>query len=149
MEEERLQKIISSPLFEYPTIEEAIVISKGFKVPLHPEYIFYWKLVSSDDIILLLQWLKEGKIKKDEKGIKKIIIPYYQSKELHNKGKKILEFLGIPHSVINKENIVLEKKEAIALALSFNLEDQSDLEKLQLSIAEEREGLELINKISP
>ncbi|MEK6939395.1 MAG: DNA polymerase II large subunit [Nanoarchaeota archaeon] len=149
LEEERLQKLLSSPLFEFPTLEEGIAISNLLKVPLHPEYIFYWKLISADDTVLLLEWLKEGKLKKDEKGMKKIIIPYYQNQELHKKGKKILEFLGVPHSVINKENIVLERKEAIALALCFNFEDQAELEKLELSISEEKDGLEIINKICP
>ncbi|MDP3697975.1 MAG: DNA polymerase II large subunit [Nanoarchaeota archaeon] len=149
MEETLLQKYISSPLFETPSFDEALAISTILTVPLHPEYTYYWKLVSPEDIILLLQWLKEGKIKKEEKGIKKIILPYYQSQELHRKGKKILEFTGIPHSVINKENIVLERKEAAALALSFNILDQADLEKKEISLSQEKDGLELINKISP
>ncbi len=149
LEEERLQRLLSSPLFEFPTIEEGIAISNLLKVPLHPEYIFYWKLISADDIVTLLKWLKEGKLKKDEKGIKKIIIPYYQNHELHKKGKKIFEFLGVPHSVINKENIVLERKEAIALALCFNIKDQVELEELGLFVSQEKDGLELISKICP
>ena len=149
LEQERLQKILSSPLLEYPTIEEAITLSNILKVPLHPEYVFYWKLVSAEDVITLLQWLKEGKIKKDEKGIKKIIIPYYQNQEVHSKGKKILEFLGVPQQAVNKENIVLDRKEAIALALCFNVEDQAGLEKIHWSVSDEKDGLELISKICP
>ncbi|MDO8510866.1 MAG: DNA polymerase II large subunit [Nanoarchaeota archaeon] len=148
IEEERLQKILSSPLFEFPTIEEAVAISSILKVPLHPEYTFYWKLVSPADVVLLLQWLKQGKIKKDEKEIKKIIAPYYQNQELHKKGKKILEFLGVPHSVVNKENIVLEREEAMVLALCFNIDDQASLEKVECSISQEKDGLELVNRIS-
>src|SRR3989344_1688748 len=149
IEEEQLQKYLSSPLFDIPTIEEATAISTILNLPLHPEYTFYWKLVSAEDILLLLQWLKQGKIKKDEKGIKKIITPYYQNQELHRKGKKILEFLGVPHNVINKENIVLERKEAFALSLCFNIDDQAELEKLECSSSQEKDGLELISKISP
>ena len=148
LEEERLQKLLAAPLFEFPTVDEAIVISSLLKVPLHPEYTFYWKLASADDISSLLQWLKQGKVKKDEKGIKKIIIPYYQNQELHRKGKKIIEFLGIPHGVINKENIVLERKEAIALALCLNFDDQIGLEKKEMLLSGEKDGLEVLNKIS-
>jgi len=149
IEETLLQKYVSSPLFDFPSFEEALAISKTLAVPLHPEYTYYWKLVSAEDIILLLQWLKEGKIKKEEKGIKKIILPYYQNQELHRKGKKILEHTGIPHNVINKENIVLERKEAATLTLSYNILDQADLEKKEISLSQEKDGLELINKISP
>ncbi len=148
VEEEHLQKIISSPLYEFPTVEEAIALSRNLGIPLHPEYTFYWKLISSEDVLTLWQWLKQGKIKKDENGIKKIITPYYQNQELHRKGKKIIEFLGIPHSVVNKENIVLEREEAIVLALCFNINDQADVENAELSLSQEKDGLELINKIS-
>lgn len=146
--EERLQKILSSPLFEFPTIEEAIAISSILKVSLHPEYTFYWKLITPEEVLILLQWLKQGKIKKDEKVIKKIIIPYYQNQDLHRKGKKILEFLGVSHSVVNKENIVLEREEAIALALCFNIDDQVSLEKAECLFSQEKDGLELVNEIS-
>lgn len=148
IEEERLQKILSSALFEFPTIEEAIVISKFLGVPLHPEYSFYWKLIGPEEVIILLQWLKQGKIKRDEKEIKKIIMPYYQNQGLHKKGKKILEFIGVPHSVVNKENIVLEQEEAAALALCLNINDQASLEKAEYSVSDEKDGLELVNKIS-
>lgn len=148
LEEERLQKLLTAPLFEFPTVDEAINISLLLKVPLHPEYTFYWKLASAEDISLLLQWLKQGKVKKDEKGIKKIIVPYYQNQELHCKGKKIIEFLGISHSVINKENIVLDRKEAIALAYCLNFNDQTSLEKKEILLSGEKDGLEVLNKMS-
>ena len=149
MSEERLQKLISSPLFEVPDFEEALSMSKLLSVPLHPDYTLYWKLVSAEDVSLLLQWLKQGKIKKDEKGVKKIIIPYYLNQELHGKGKKIMEFLGLSHSVINKENIVLDRKETALLALCFDFDDQVSLEKKEIFLVQEKDGLELINKISP
>jgi len=146
--EERLHKLISSPLFEYSTIEEAIAISTILQVPLHPEYTFYWKLISAEDVLLLLQWLKQGRVKKDEKGIKKMIMPYYENQELHRKGKKVLEFMGVPHSVVNKENIVFERREAATLSLCYHFNDQAELEKIEYSLSQEKDGLELINKIS-
>ncbi len=149
MEEERLQKIMSSPLFEFPSIEEAIAISRILKIPLHPEHTFYWKLVSPEDVIVLLHWLKQGKIKKEGQAVKKIILPYYQNQELHCKGKKILEFIGASHSVVNKENIVFEREEAVALALCFGIDDQLSLEKAEIYVSQEKDGLELINKICP
>ncbi len=152
IELERLEKILSSPLFEFPSFEESLSMSSNLSIPLHPEYTFYWKLVSAEDVLTLLRWLKQGKVKKDEKGIKKIIAPYYQNQEIHHKGKKILEFLGVPHSVINKENIIFERKESSALAICFNFDDQAGLEKIEFSLSQEnqeKDGLELISKISP
>ncbi len=148
MEEPRLQKLLSSPLLEIPYLEEALSLSSTLTVPLHPEYTYYWKLISPEDLLLLIQWLQQGKVKSDETGIKKIIIPYYHTQELHHKGKKVLEFLGVPHSVINKENIVLERKEAVILGICLNFDDQSSLEKIKLTVTTEKEALEVINKIS-
>ena len=42
----RLENLLSAPLSEFPSWEEAISISKNLCVPLHPDYTFYWKLVS-------------------------------------------------------------------------------------------------------
>ncbi len=145
--EKFLIDLISSPLFNNPSWKEALIISKRLNVPLHPEYLFYWDLISGKELLSLKEWLQEGKVKIDEEGIKKIILPYYCSHEKHHKAKKILEKLGATHQVINKENIVLKRKEAKIFAFCFDFKDQKGLEKINLNSEklEEKSGLEIIN----
>ena len=65
----RIDELVNQPLSQFPTWEEAVNLSEKLKVPLHPEYTYYWKLVSGKDLLVLREYLTEGKIKFDEKGI--------------------------------------------------------------------------------
>jgi DNA polymerase II large subunit len=143
----RIKELSEEPLQKYPSFSEAILISEKLKIPLHPEYTFYWKLVGSKNVGFLRNWLKQGKVKKDPKGITKIVLPYSLNSELQKKGKRILELIGCPHIVVNKENVVLEEQEAKILGLSLNFEDQESLEKRDYSSleTEKKDGLEFIN----
>jgi len=147
IEEKELREIIEKPLEYQPRWKEITTLSKELKIPLHPDYTFYWKLISGSEVLTLREWLQEGKIKIDEKGIKKIILPLYKDQETHQRSKKILEELGAPHKVIGKENIVLERKEANILALCFNFSNQKELQenKLASKDGENKDGLETIN----
>jgi len=150
IEEKRIMALIERPLFIIPTWSESLKISKKLNVPLHPEYIFYWKLVSGENLLSLMNWLHDGKIKIDEEGIKKIILPYYSDNELHQKSKMILDQLGVTHQIINKENLVLQRKEARIFAFCFDFKDQKGLENINLtpeSVAN-KDGLEVINFLS-
>ena len=59
--------------------------------------------------------------------------------------------MGVPHETINKENIILQRKEAIILGCSFGFIDQSSLEKINVSSEEVvgKDGLEVISSLSP
>src|SRR3989338_9800558 len=78
----RLKELLEFPLISAPNFTEAQIISEVFAVPLHPDYIFYWKLISGKEFLSLLELLNKVKIKIDEKGIKKIILPFYSKIEL-------------------------------------------------------------------
>ncbi len=127
----RLHQLKKDYFFSCPSWEETLSLSKVLKVPLHPEYTFYWNLVPVSDLLALLHWLREGKVKRDEKGISKIILPYYSSSS-HTHAKRILELLGVSHQVVSKENIVLERKEANIVAFSFGFSNQQELEALSV-----------------
>ena len=150
---ERLKLLIEKPLFNTPTFAETIFISKNLNVPLHSEYTFYWKLISGKDLFLLFKYLQEGKVKRDEDSISKIILPYYKKNENHILGKKILDRLGVAHSIINNESIVLLRKEASIFGLCFGFSSQLELEKIILPFNSEEisssNGLDIINTISP
>lgn len=145
----RLHELMLHPLSAFPGWEEAVAIGEKLKVSLHPEYTFFWRLVSASDLKLLIDWFKEGKIKLEEENIK-IFLQYFNKNELHLKAKRVLELLGVPHKLINKENLVIDKKESTALAYSLGFKDAESLKSLNL--AEEtvsgKNGLELVSLLS-
>ncbi len=150
-ESARLDQLLQDYFFSYPSFEEAVSLSQALHLPLHPEYTFYWKGLSRDEFIDLSAWFLEAKIKKDEGGIAKIILPLFAAVDSHHRGKKALEHAGIPHKVINKENVVIEKKEAQSLCFCLGIEGQEGIEKIMASIPTlpGREGLELVQAFSP
>ncbi len=128
---------IFETLFEDPINEEisaknAINISKKLKIPLHPFYTYYWDDISIEDFKKLYDWLSKGNIQK-ESEVNKIILKIKDE-------KKILEFIGMPHLVVNNEFIVIEKQHAQAL-----LGTLSNFEK---KLEDHKSTLELINSIS-
>lgn len=143
---ERLKDLLTNYLTSFPTLEESRFLSKTFSVPLHPEYTFYWKLISAEEVLFLLKYLREGKIKFDEKGIFKMILSYFpKENSLHKKAKNILDRLGIPHLVVNKDNLVIEKNEIQTLCLLFDFKNPEELEKYFSLNIQNKNGLEFIN----
>ncbi|MBI2146542.1 DNA polymerase II large subunit, partial [Candidatus Woesearchaeota archaeon] len=143
---ERWQELTHNAFTSIPTWDEALSISRNLAVPLHPSYVFYWKLVKGEELLQFTQWLSEGKFKHDEKGITKLILPYYRNNAVHEAGKEVLHKLGVSHVVINKENIVLEQKEAVIIAFHFGTEEK-DI-GLSLERVQGKNGLEVINSLS-
>jgi DNA polymerase II large subunit len=149
IEKERLKSLLEDYFYTYPTFEEAVNISKELNIPFHPYYTFYWKLISSNSFLTFFNWLKEGKIKRDLKGVSKIILPYSEKNILYSEGKKVLDEAGIAHLIVNKDNLVIQEKEAKCLALHLNIFTQEQL--LNVSFDGRGEGqtaLDIINEVS-
>ena len=106
-------------------------------------------MIPGQNLQYLVDWLKEGKIKIDSDGIKKIILPYY-AQESHRLGKETLDHLGVPHQIVNKESVVLERKEANILAFSLQFQDQKSMENITIppEIAS-KDSLTIINTLCP
>ena len=81
-------KILENPLLNIPSIEKAIELSKKFKIPLHPSYIFYWNELTSSNLIFFLEHLKKNLLLED----KKLCIIS------NTKFKKYLELIGCEHN---------------------------------------------------
>lgn len=143
---ERLKKLIDSPLLEKITLDEAITISRFYGVALHPSFTFYFSLMDKENIILLLSWLSEGKIKKDNGKVHKIILPHYSDKEKHSNAKKVLEKIGLPHKVINKESVVIEGVTARSISICFGLEKHPPLDGTVLT-ENIQTGLDFVNSV--
>ncbi len=77
-----------------PSLDEALKISLDFKIPLYPQFLYFWDQISPSELSKILQ----------PKKINKSSIEYPLDV------KKILEKLGVPHK--QKDSIILEENEA-------------------------------------
>lgn len=97
-------------------LDRAISLSTSYNIPLHPGYIFYWREISYDELVALIDWISHGMINK------KILLPYNKTeKERFHKGKRALEILGVAHSV-SVEHVIIEGDTAEAFLVNFGLE---------------------------
>ncbi len=127
--QDHILSFTKDPFFSIPTFDEAMNLCQLLNIPLHPEYTFYWRLISSEKLTFFLKWFCEGKMKFLGKDLHKIVLPYFETNSLHQQAKRVLELLGVPHELIAKENVVISQKEAQILTSCFNLKTQQDLEK--------------------
>lgn len=89
----RLRKIIEEPLLVKPTEEEALTLSKFLSVPLHPKYTYFWENVSTEEILILQEWLRQD-LDNWKGGRLQISLP-------NSVPKKILEKACVPHKLEN------------------------------------------------
>ena len=118
-------------LIRIPTIDEAIKISLDFQIPLHPQYLYFWDKISSEELGQLLEPKKVNET----------------SIEYSTQIKKILEKLGTPHKVEN-DIIVLENLEA---KIFFNLlfREKPTISDLSVpKILTKSSGIQINNKFS-
>ena len=118
-------------LNKIPTIDEALKLSLDFHIPLHPQYLYFWDMISSQEFTQLLEPTK----------VNETFIEY--SKET----KKILEKLGTPHKIKN-EIIILEGLEA---KIFFNLlfREKPTISDLSVPIIiSKSSGIQIRNKFS-
>ena len=124
----------------------AIVISKKLKIPLHPRYTFHFKDISKDQLLSLYNWLKVGAInRKDE--IEKIVLPLVEFDVEKSDPKRVLELLGVPHVVVAKEHVVIEKDNAMALAISLGFFDNDFDESFEKIIKSEKLNLKDVSEV--
>ncbi len=145
-----LEKIVKDKIFLENlnplniSLDEAIKISKDYKIPLHPEYIFYWSQINLEQFLSLLNWLKISSWNE------KLILPYSKlEKETFFLGKRALELLGVEHEVF-LDNIVVNNGKALLLNLGLcpeNFKERTD-EVLKIVKNETENVLSVINKIS-
>ncbi|MBI1968982.1 DNA polymerase II large subunit, partial [Candidatus Woesearchaeota archaeon] len=148
--EARLQELLEQPLIHVPSWPEAVQLSEALQIPLHPQYTFYWKLLSGKELLQLRSYLRSGKLKKENGIFQKIILSFDKSNEAHCLAKNALEKAGIPHTMVTGDTLLLQKEEAEILALCLALEQEEDAgraEALQHAAAE-KDGLELLSFFS-
>lgn len=136
--------ILRDPLHISPSFDHAFLFSKLLQVPLHPAFTYYWKCIPLDDFITLFEWMCTARVDGDELGVHKIILSFSSSTE---RAKRALEILGVPHTVVNNEFVVITGGDARCIALSFQLLDIHH-EKLMINQSI-TDSLGLINTLAP
>ena len=140
---EDLDKIIKKPHTTKISARAAIAISKKLKIPLHPQHTPFWSSLKKNEILMLMEWLRNAKIQIED-GTKKIIFQYMEPE------KRVLEILGLPHKQVNKEFVVLEKNESEVFLVSLGIKNKSEIdEKLDIiKQLDSDKGLDIIQAIS-
>ncbi|MBS7287774.1 MAG: DNA polymerase II large subunit [Candidatus Freyarchaeota archaeon] len=103
LSEERLGALLEKPFEVKPTAQEALIISKRLKVPLHPRYTYNWQDVDIQSILELKEYVERFKVGS--------IIRAPVSQRI----KQLLEILGIPHRVEGGD-LVLGEEETLVLS---------------------------------
>lgn len=109
---------------------EAFQISEKYRVPLHPDYTYFYHDVSTEDLNRLRNWLLEYDDKSTVEGYLELDIA---------PSKRILEILGVPHDV--KDNKVKINQDH-SFALINTLADSMDASK-------NHNTLKALNDVSP
>ncbi len=142
IEETKLKQFIKSPLHIFPTLSEAIRISKIVQVPLHPHYLIYWDQLSPQEVISL----REGIMPLENQSIISLRGPVSL--------KPILEKLGAEHSLLSNNEIIITDLEAqillqcLDLRHEMNKEIPSDGWSSTIELMSKLAGVEIKNKSS-
>ncbi len=119
----------------------AIKTAMKLDIPLHPKYTYFWTTITKEEFIQLLEWLESRKTIVEENEITKIIIPFKKEP------KEILENLCVPHLLVAKEFVVIEKEHAISLISQLNLLEEESISRAK-ELAKENDVLQTVNQIS-
>ncbi|MFX1302794.1 MAG: DNA polymerase II large subunit [Promethearchaeota archaeon] len=114
--DKKLKSFIDNPFENIPNAEEAVMISKRFKIPLHPAYLDFWGNLSIDE----LNSLRNAFIKNSSESDRNIKILY--EKPI----KKILEKAFILHK-IRDNKIIFNKEMSFIYQTIFNLNNKKPI----------------------
>jgi len=73
--EEKNQELAKEINYFDVSFEKATEISKEYKIPLHPKFIFYWTEISKKEFLVLIEWLRHSRTSE------KIIFPYNRAEQ--------------------------------------------------------------------
>ena len=146
LSEKELEILFENPINKKISADIAIRFSKKLDIPLHPRYTYHWKDINKEQFLSLLEWFSKGIIEKDRLILPLIFNINSDLREIDV--KRVLELLGIPHVVINKESVVVQSDDCKALlcSLGYYSKDISDFEKVKES--KSKDVLVLVNILS-
>ena len=136
-----LRGFVEAPLRNKPSIGTSLMLCKELCIPLHPLFTYHWKTISKERMEELVRWLKDSQLEINEEGKHKMVIA------LSSSPKRTLELLGIPHSMVLNEHVVIKGEECSALVHSLGmLHDNWD--SLLLKELETKEILDALCAVS-
>jgi len=132
------------------SFDEAIKISEKHKQALHPDYIFFWREISYELFLSLIDWIAHAEMKE-----KVFDLPYSpRERERFAKGKRALEIIGCEHKV-GIENVIISLEEVKHLLFNLGIDIRNDkfegkMEEIVRKVKEigEKKTLEVINLLS-
>lgn len=143
-----VESLLKHPLHAKITSLEAISFAKKLDIPLHPDFTYFWSTISKEQFLLLLQWFEKWSVLRGPSGeIEKIVLP--NNDALAKQAKRVLEVLGVPHLVVNKEFVVVEKQNANALIVSLGLDSRQQwVARQMVQESPETSVLNMVNQLS-
>lgn len=131
-QEDTIRNILLDPIRNIPSFTLAKKISKAYNIPLHPNHTYFYSQVSKQDLIKFLN----TPFKEENEQI------IYDEEST----KKILEVLGVPHTISEETStqITIEKQHAQILKETLQLQNKHTINE-----EEHKDAIEIINTISP
>lgn len=140
-------KLFAQPLTQYPSAQQAIIISQVMHIPLHPRYTHFWKLLSAEQFKNLLNGLSQAKIvckTNNDPFSAEYIIPYKEPV------KKALEKLGMVHKKIQQDFLILSAQDTYILQTIL---PQNAITKITLAFEQftltKKNTLDFLQTVSP
>jgi DNA polymerase II large subunit len=115
-----------------PTFDEALTLSLDFLIPLHPKFLYFWDLISINELKEILHPIEIG-----ESSINYSI-----------QIKSILEKLGVPHEVSTNSVLLNESEAKIFYNLLFRKPITLDESKSVIEIISNTSGIVIKPKFS-
>ena len=137
-----VQAIIGNPLSVKPSFSCAEVLSSKLRVPIHPSFTYFWASITLEELSLLVGWIAAAQLEADEKYVTKIILPLAK----HQRAKRALELLGVPHEVVSNEFVIVKGEDASCLARCIKIDDHN---KLKSIVGNNTKTLEVVNLLAP
>jgi DNA polymerase II large subunit len=138
VEKSILENILKEPIRTKISARLALQLSEKMNIPLHPDYTFFWKSITKDQFLILINSFKKANFVQENNQLQKIILKYEASV------KQILETLCIPHIIVSNEFIVIDKDNAEIIDYIFkNIKDIKEIERKNEDV------LDILNEISP
>ena len=138
IEKTTLQDIFLEP--SSVSFDQALKISTVLHVPLAPRFTYHWVDIGVEQFSSLVSWLMERRIENES-----IVLPfiYNLTSALRDTDpKRVLELLGVPHSVVGKSHVILSGEHAQAFTFSLN-----NFSFDQEALKDSKDGLDIVNKI--
>lgn len=133
------------------SFEEALEFSSKYGIPLHPDFIYFWREISIGGLYSLIDWISHGIIRNNS-----LVLPYGRiDKERFARGKESLENIGCEHKA-SIENVILSEIDTKALLFNLGIDLRFDslekgIEEIHKTISQNKEiidVLSMINKMS-